>query len=483
MVNVEEGLLLKEKEEKGVVELRWEVIWEEMKELGYLAGPMIAITLSQYFIQVISMMMVGHLGELSLSSTAIALSLAGVTGFSFLLGMASALETLCGQAFGAKQYQKVGTQTYTAIFSLFIVCIPLTILWMYMGTLLTSIGQDPQISHEAGKFIMWLIPALFAYANLHPLIRYYQMQSMIVPMLVSSCITICFHIPLSWVLVFSSGLGNIGAAIAIGISMWLNVIILASYMRLSPSCAKTRAPMSWEIVSGMREFFQFAIPSAIMICLEWWSFELLILLSGLLPNPQLEASALSICLNTISTLYAIPFGLAGAVSIRVSNQLGAGNPQGARLSVLSAMLIAATETILVSTTVFACRNVFGYIFSNEKEVVDYVANIAPLLCISVITDSLQGTLSGVSRGCGWQHIGAYVNLASFYLCGIPIAASLAFWLNFRGKGLWIGVLSGAVVQSILLSVITCCTNWKKQAAMARERLHADEKPSIDDRLM
>ncbi|XP_009615041.1 protein DETOXIFICATION 14 isoform X1 [Nicotiana tabacum] len=483
MENIEEGLLLKVKEDKGVVELRWEVIWEEVKEVGYLAGPMIAVTLSQYFLQVISMMMVGHLGELSLSSTAIALSLAGVTGFSFLLGMASALETLCGQAFGAKQYQRLGTQTYTAIFSLFIVCIPLTILWMYMGKLLTFIGQDPQISHEAGKFIKWLIPALFAYANLHPLIRYYQMQSMIAPMLVSSCVTICFHIPLSWMLVFCSGLGNIGAAIAIGISMWLNVIILASYMRLSPACAKTRAPMSWEIVKGMREFFQFAIPSAIMICLEWWSFELLILLSGLLPNPQLEASVLSICLNTISTLYAIPFGLAGAVSIRVSNQLGAGNPQGARVSVLSAMLMATTETILVSTTVFACRNVFGYIFSNEKEVVDYVANMAPLLCISVITDSLQGTLSGVARGCGWQHIGAYVNLASFYLCGIPIAASLAFWLNFRGKGLWIGVLSGAAVQSILLSVITCCTDWKKQAAMARERLHADEKSSIDNRLM
>lgn len=147
----------------------------------------------------------------------------------------------------------------------------------------------------------------------------------------------------------------------------------------------------------MREFFQFAIPSAVMICLEWWSFELLILLSGLLPNPQLETSVLSICLNTISTLYAIPFGLSGAVSTRVSNQLGAGNPLGARVSVISVMLLAATETILVSAAVFASRNVFGYIFSNEKEVVDYVAKMAPLLCLSVITDSLQGTLSGVAR--------------------------------------------------------------------------------------
>ncbi|KAH0756228.1 hypothetical protein KY290_026498 [Solanum tuberosum] len=479
MENVEEGLLLNEKE---LVELRCGVIWEEMKEIGYLAGPMIIVTLSQYFLQTISLMMVGHLGELALSSTAIAVSIAGVTGFSFLLGMATALETLCGQAFGAKQYQRLGTQTYTAIFSLIIVCIPIAVLWLYVGKLLTFMGQDPQISHEAGKFIKWMIPALFAYANLQALVRYFQMQSMIVPMLISSCITICFHIPLSWVLVFSSGLGNIGAAVAVGISLWLNVIILASYMRLSPACAKTRVPVSWEIVNGMREFFQFAIPSAVMICLEWWSFELLILLSGLLPNPQLETSVLSICLNTTYTLYAIPFGLSGAVSTRVSNQLGAGNPQGARTSAVSVMLIVAAESILVSTTVFACRNVFGYIFSNEKEVADYVANIAPLLCLSVIIDSFQGNLSGVARGCGWQHIGAYVNLASFYLCGIPIAASLAFLLNFRGKGLWIGILSGAILQTILLSVITYCTNWKKQAAMARERLHADENSSVDNML-
>lgn len=69
---------------------------------------------------------------------------------------------------------------------------------------------------------------------------------------------------------------------------------------------------------------------------------------------------------------------------------------------------------------------------------------------------------GVARGCGWQHIGAYVNLASFYLFGIPIAILLGFWLELRGKGLWIGILCGATLQTILLSIITSFTNWKKQ---------------------
>ncbi|KAL9998821.1 putative multi antimicrobial extrusion protein [Helianthus debilis subsp. tardiflorus] len=63
--------------------------------------------------------------------------------------MASALETLCGQAYGAQQYRKFGAQIYTAIFSLLLVCIPLSVLWKYMENILVLMGQSPSISHEA----------------------------------------------------------------------------------------------------------------------------------------------------------------------------------------------------------------------------------------------------------------------------------------------------------------------------------------------
>lgn len=60
-------------------------LWEEAKRTGYIAGPMAAVTLSQYFLQIISVMMVGHLGELYLSSTALAISFCAVTGFSLIV--------------------------------------------------------------------------------------------------------------------------------------------------------------------------------------------------------------------------------------------------------------------------------------------------------------------------------------------------------------------------------------------------------------
>lgn len=75
---------------------------------------------------------------------------------------------------------------------------------------------------------------------------------------------------------------------------------------------------------------------------------------------------------------------------------------------------------------------------------------------------LSSSSSGVARGCGWQHLGAYVNLGAYYLFGIPAAVVLAFVIHIRGKGLWIGILGGAIVQTTLLLIITFSINWQLQ---------------------
>ncbi|XP_019428803.1 PREDICTED: protein DETOXIFICATION 14-like [Lupinus angustifolius] len=469
-----EKVSLIEKDREGEDEpcsgiITWSVFVQEVKDVCYLSAPMITVNLSEYFLQIISLMMVGHLGKLALSGTAIAISLCAVSGFSLLFGMSCALETLCGQAYGAHQYKKFGVQIYTGVVSLILACFPISLLLFNLEKLLTLLGQDPLISQEAGNFAGCMIPALFAYAILQALVRFFLMQSLIRPLVISSTVSLFFHIAFCWLLVFKSGLGSIGAAFSIGASYWLNVILLGLYM-FSTDSERIRTPISMEIFYGIGEFFRYAIPSAGMICLEWWSFELLTLLSGLLPNPELETSVLSICLSTISTIYTLPESIGSAASTRVSNSLGGGSPQAARVSVFAAMALAVSEALLVSSILFACRNVLGYAFSNDQDVLDYVTDMVPLLCLSVILDTLHGTLSGIARGRGWQHLGAYVNLGAYYVVGIPIAAILGFWIELRGKGLWIGIVIGAFCQTVMLSLITSGTNWEKQVSKARERV-------------
>ena len=179
--------------------------------------------------------------------------------------MTGGLETLCGQAYGAEQYQKLGTYTYCAIISLIPICIPVSILWIFMDRILIEIGQDPEISTLACQYAICLIPALFADAILQSLLRYFQSMNLILPMLLSTSVTLFFHIPLCWALIFKWKLGVKGAALAIDVSYWLNVIFLGLYMGFSSSCKKTRV-INWnDIFSSIKEFFCFALPSAVMV--------------------------------------------------------------------------------------------------------------------------------------------------------------------------------------------------------------------------
>lgn len=63
---------------------RSEVV-EEVKKQLWLAGPLVSVTLLNFCLSVISVMYVGHLGELALSGASMATSFASVTGFSLLV--------------------------------------------------------------------------------------------------------------------------------------------------------------------------------------------------------------------------------------------------------------------------------------------------------------------------------------------------------------------------------------------------------------
>ncbi|XP_059303425.1 protein DETOXIFICATION 16-like [Lycium ferocissimum] len=454
-----------------------EQIVEEVKKQVWLAGPLVSVTLLQFSLQLIAIMFVGHLGELPLSGASMATSFTSVTGISLLMGMSSALDTFCGQSYGAKQYHMLGIHMQRAMIILSLVSIPLAVIWANTGPILKFLGQDPSISDEAGHYALYFIPGVFAYGLLQCVVRFLQTQSIVIPMVLCAGVTTLIHILVCWILVFKSGLGGKGAALANSISYWLNFLFLALYIKFSPSCAKTWTGLSKEALKDMLTFIKLAIPSAIMVCLEMWSFELMVLLSGLLPNPQLETSVLSICLNTAATVWMIPFGLSSAISTRVSNELGAGHPQTARLALYVVLAVAVIEGLVLGLVVILIRNVWGYAYSNETEVVRYIATMMPLLAASNFLDGLQCVLSGAIRGFGWQKIGAIINLGSYYLVGIPSAVLMAFVLHVGGKGLWLGIICALLVQVLSLLFITLRTNWEQEARKAQERVEETTLPA------
>ncbi|XP_015068543.1 protein DETOXIFICATION 16-like [Solanum pennellii] len=464
--------LLNEKDPENGIK-RWYDMYETIEELKKqleLAGPLVVVGFMQYFLLLISVMFVGHLGELSLSSATLATSFAGVTGFRFMLGMASALETLCGQAYGAKQYHMLGIHMQRGMLVVVAISIPISIVWAFAGHIFAFCGQDVELSIHAGVYARWLIPSILPYGLLQCQLRFLQTQSRLKPLLISTGFTSLLHVFLCWALVSRLGLGNKGAALCNAISYWINALILALYIRYASSCEKTWTGFSKEGARNLPSFLSLAIPSACMICLEQWSYEFLVLMSGLLPNPKLETSMMAISMSTSSLVFRIPSGFSSAVSTRISNELGAGRPKAAKLAARVVLLIALVEGFLLSGIAIAARNVWGYIYTNEEEVVKYLAAVMPVLALSNFMDGIQGVLSGTARGCGWQKLGALVNLVAYYVVGLPCAVILTFVFHFGAKGLWTGIISGSGLQALLYILITLRINWELQAMKAMCRV-------------
>lgn len=179
--------------------------------------------------------------------------------------MASAMDTLCGQSYGAKQHRMLGIYMQTAMLTLMIISIPLAVIWTNTTSILIFLGQHPEISTEAGQYAQLMIPSLFAYGLIQCLNRFLQTQNIVFPMMIISGATALLHVLICWIMVFKSGLGYRGAALANAISYWINVLILTLYVKFFPSCSKSWTGFSIEAFHGVPSFLRLAIPSAVMV--------------------------------------------------------------------------------------------------------------------------------------------------------------------------------------------------------------------------
>ncbi|CAI9088690.1 OLC1v1023095C2 [Oldenlandia corymbosa var. corymbosa] len=375
------------------------------------------------------------------------------------VGLSGALETLCGQGYGAKLYRTLGIYLQSSCIISFIFAIFISILWWFSDTILIFLHQDPQIAKHAGLYLKFLIPGLFAYGILQNILRFLQTQSVVAPLVVCSVLPLIIHIGITYVLVKCTALGFRGAALAASISLWISVLMLGCYVLLARKFKDTWDGFSMESFDYVPVTFKLALPCAAMVCLEYWAFELLVLLAGLMPNPEITTSLIAICVNTEAIAYMIAYGLSAAASTRVSNELGAGNPEKAKHAMKVTLKLCVVLGVIVVSTLAFGHDIWAGFFSDSHVIIAKFASMTPFLMISIFIDFVQGILSGVTRGCGWQHLAVVINLGTFYFIGMTIAGLLGFKFQLYAKGLWMGLICGLFCQTCGLLLLAVFTKW------------------------
>ncbi|KAH0698014.1 hypothetical protein KY290_013555 [Solanum tuberosum] len=126
----------------------------------------------------------------------------------------------------------------------------------------------------------------------------------------------------------------------------------------------------------------------------------------------------------------------------------------------------------------------SYAFTGGQVIAEAASDLAPLLAISLILNGVQPVLSGVAVGCGWQAFVAYANVGCYYVVGIPLGIVLGFYFNLEAKGIWLGMLGGTAMQTIILLWVTFRTDWEKEVEQAKSRLNMwqnnSKKPLFND---
>ncbi|GMY36900.1 protein DETOXIFICATION 40-like isoform X1 [Fagus crenata] len=450
--------------------------WIELKLLFRLAGPAVFVYMVNNLMSLSTRVFAGHLGNLELAAASLGNSGIQLLAYGLMLGMGSAVETLCGQAYGANRYDMLGIYLQRSTVVLTLTGIPMTVVYLLSKPLLLLLGESTAVASSAAIFVYGLIPQIFAYAVNFPIQKFLQSQSIVAPSAYISAATLVVHILLSWLAVYKLGLGLIGSSLVLSFSWWIIVVAQFVYILKSSKCKQTWNGLSLQAFSGLWEFLKLSSASAVMLCLETWYFQILVLVAGLLKNPELALDSLAVCMAITGLLFMVSVGFNAAASVRVSNELGAGNPKSAAFTVIIVNLVSFIIAVIEAVVVLSLRNVISYAFTSGETVANAVSDLCPFLAVTLILNGVQPVLSGVAVGCGWQAFVAYVNVGCYYVVGIPLGCLLGFKFDLGAKGIWSGMIGGTVMQTLILLWVTFRTDWNKEVEIAKKRLDKwDEK--------
>ncbi|XP_051131733.1 protein DETOXIFICATION 52-like [Andrographis paniculata] len=443
------------------------MVLAETKALLNLALPIALTALILYSRSMLSMLFLGHLGDIELAAGSLAIAFANITGYSVLSGLSLGMEPLCAQAFGAQRPKLLSLTLQRSVIFLLVCSAPIASLWLNISTIFQYLHQDPCITKLAGTYLAFSLPDLVANSFIHPIRIYLRAQGITHPLTLASLVGAAFHLPINYLLVSRLGLGVAGVAAASAASNLVVLVALVVYIWARALHAPTWTKPSLKCLTGWAPMVRLAAPSCVSVCLEWWWYEIMIVLCGLLVDPKATVASMGVLIQTTSLLYVLPSSLSLAVSTRVGNELGASRPDRARVAAIVSIFLAGMMGLSAMTFATSMRNLWARMYTDDVDILRLTSAALPILGLCELGNCPQTVGCGVVRGTARLATAANVNLGAFYLVGMPVAVGLGFWLGVGFRGLWIGLLSAQVCCAGLMLYVVGTTNWEYQAVRAQ----------------
>ncbi|CAN6927518.1 unnamed protein product [Brassica oleracea] len=453
----------------------------EAVSIAIIFFPLVLTSVSTYLRSLASMHFLGGLGSSTLAGCSLALASANITAYALFSGLTGGAETICSQAIGAKRYNLFRATIWRGMILLLFTSFPVLFIWLNIERILTMLKQDMELASIAGTFLLYSVPDLVAQSLLHPLKAYLKTQSKTRPLSILTGVTSILHFLIMYLFVSYFKFEVKGIAVSSVLSNFILVAFLFTFFKGNKLGSDDEeegvTEESYEDrVREWKKLFYLAIPSCGMGCLEFWFYEIMILICGLLEKPKVAIASMGLIIQITSLVYIFPHSLSSAVSTRVGNELGSNRPHAARRAAIVGLCLSILLGIMASTFMFSVRNVWATFFTDDEQVINLVSKVLPIVCLCELGNCPQTTVGGVLRGSARPWVGASINAAAFYAIGLPVALVMAFpfGFGFGLKGLWLGMLAAQITCVIGMMVAMYRIDWELEAERARDLTSLDD---------
>ena len=388
----------------------------------------------------------------------------------FILGLLMALQPVVAQLDGAGKRSEGGAAARQGFWIALVVAIPFVLIlrmggqwlqWMGVGTdiIPTAILYMNAISFGAPAMCLLLMLRFFSEGS-----GYTR------PTMYMGLLGILLNIPLNYILMFGKlgfpQFGAEGCGYATSIVIWAQLLLMFFYARWHSHFKEFDlfGRWDWPQWEAIMRLLRIGLPIGTTIFVEGSLFigaALLIARLGALP-----ASAHLIAINFSALMFMIPLGLASAVTTRVGNALGRGEPEAARYAGLIGLLIVLFTQTLSASTMLLIPEFIVRIYTNDLAITQIAVGLLFYSAIFQYADGIQICAAGALRGLKDTVVPMYINIIAYLLVGLSVGYYLTFNKAMGPAGMWIGMIVGLSIGAVLL--LTRFLFKSKQLILSKE---------------
>ena len=420
-----------------------------------LAVPVMIGMVAGFSMNFVDTLMAGRLPNNQISLSAIATGGAVWSAvLMFVLGVLMSLQPVVAQLDGAGDRPEGGRAARQGFWIALGVSLPFVFILLSGEILLRWMGVDATIIPTAVEYmdaLAWGAPAICLVLFL----RFFSEGSGNTrPTMYLGLMGVAVNVPLNYILMFGKlgmpALGAQGCGYATSIVIWLQALMMFSYVRSNHHYDGFELFEHWDWPQwpAIQRLLRIGLPIGGTIFVEGSLFvgaALLIARLGPLP-----ASAHLIAINYSALMFMVPLGLASAVTTRVGNALGRGEPEAARYAGLIGLLIVLFTQTLSAASMLLVPEFIVRIYTDDAAITAIAVSLLFLSAIFQYADGIQICAAGALRGLKDTLVPMFINTLSYLFIGLSLGYYLTFNKAMGPAGMWIGMIAGLSFGAVLL---------------------------------